>query len=142
MRQYRDFENDAVRFGYAEGKQFLSKLHANGQHYVPIVDSAIYVPNPNNASDAYAPFTRGNASKAFMNNPDGSLYIGEVWPGYTAFPDWLSGGAGKWWIDEMTTWYGNVNFDGIWIDMSEVSSFCVGSCGSVGVARPCMRPEY
>jgi alpha-glucosidase len=34
MNQYRDFDNDAIRFSYAEGQQLLSKLHANGQHYV------------------------------------------------------------------------------------------------------------
>ena len=55
-----------------------------------------------------------------MTNPDGSLYIGEVWPGYTVFPDWIGGGAGQWWIDEMVTWHGKIAFDGIWIDMSEV----------------------
>jgi alpha-glucosidase len=52
MNQYRDFDNDAIRFGDDEGKVFLDKLHAAGKHYIPIVDSAIYVPNPNNASDA------------------------------------------------------------------------------------------
>lgn len=84
MSQYRNFENDPGRFGYDEGAKFLSKLHANGQHYVPIVDSAIYHPNPENASDAYAPFDRGVEADAFMLNPDEeSLYIGAVWPGYT-----------------------------------------------------------
>lgn len=83
MNQYRDFENDQNTFGYSEGANFLSKLHANGQHYVAIVDSAIYHPNPDNASDAYPIFDRGVDAGAFMLNPDGSLYIGEVWPGYT-----------------------------------------------------------
>ena len=142
MNQYRDFDNDAVRYGYAEAKVFLDRLHAQGQHYVPIVDSAIYVPNPRNASDAYAPFDRGNASDAFMRNPDGSLYIGEVWPGYTVFPDWLSPGANAWWSDEMATWHADVAFDGIWIDMSEVSSFCVGSCGSRNVTMNPVHPGF
>ena len=61
-----------------------------------------------------------------MLNPDGSIYIGEVWPGYTVFPDWLSSGAGQWWINEITSYHSKVAFDGAWIDMSEVSSFCVG----------------
>lgn len=147
MNQYRDFENDQGTFGYAQGKKFLSKLHANGQHYVPIVDSAIYIPNPLNASDDYPPFTRGNATNSFMLNPDGSLYIGAVWPGYTVFPDWIGaavagGGAFKWWIDELATWYKEVAFDGIWIDMSEVSSFCVGSCGSKNVTQNPASPPF
>lgn len=89
MNQFRDFENDQNRFSFVEGAKFLSQLHDAGLHYIPIVDSAIYVPNPTNASDAYPTFDRGNASDAFMLNPDGSLYIGEVWPGYTVFPDWI-----------------------------------------------------
>ncbi|KAE8441776.1 hypothetical protein EG329_004334 [Mollisiaceae sp. DMI_Dod_QoI] len=147
MNQYRDFENDQGRFGYVEGAQFLSQLHANGQHYIPIVDSAIYVPNPENASDAYPIFDRGNASDAFMLNPDGSLYIGEVWPGYTVFVDWIGAvlngtGAFEWWSNEMAMWHQNVSFDGIWIDMSEVSSFCVGSCGSNNLTLNPVHPGF
>ena len=77
-----------------------------------------------------------------MLNPDGSLYIGEVWPGYTAFPDWLGPGAGQWWINEMTTWHSKVAFDGAWIDMSEVSSFCVGSCGSGNMTMNPVHPGF
>lgn len=70
-----------------------------------------------------------------MLNPDGTDYIGAVWPGYTVFPDFVGAvlngtGAIDWWVSEMGMWYQNVSFDGIWIDMSEVSSFCVGSCGT------------
>ncbi|KUJ07646.1 glycoside hydrolase family 31 protein [Mollisia scopiformis] len=147
MNQYRDFDNDQGRFGYVEGAKFLSQLHENGQHYIPIVDSAIYVPNPENASDAYPIFNRGNESDAFMLNPDGSLYIGEVWPGYTVFPDWIGAvlngtGAFDWWSSEMTMWHQNISFDGIWIDMSEVSSFCVGSCGSNNLTLNPVHPGF
>jgi alpha-glucosidase len=83
MNQYRDFENDQNSWGYAEGKAFLKRLHANGQHFIPIVDSAIYSPDPSNSSDAYATYERGLKSSAFMRNPDGSLYVGAVWPGFT-----------------------------------------------------------
>ncbi|KAH9897549.1 glycoside hydrolase family 31 protein [Xylariomycetidae sp. FL2044] len=135
MKAYRDFENDPVRYSYSEGAEFLSRLHDNGQHYVPIIDSAIYAPDPTNASDAYPPFDRGIAADAFMLNPDGSIYIGEVWPGSTVFPDWIGAlfngtGANTWWIAEIAEYFKKIAFDGIWIDMSEVSSFCVGSCGS------------
>ena len=105
MSQYRDFDNDPIRFNYSEGTTFLDALHASGRHYIPIIDSAIYVPNPTNASDNYSTFDNGNATGAFMTNPDGSLYIGDVWPGYTVFPDWIGGGAGQWWINEMVNWH-------------------------------------
>jgi alpha-glucosidase len=130
MRQYRDFENDPVRFGYEEGAEFLTRLHANHQHYIPIVDSAIYAPNPQNPDDAYPPYERGVEANAFILNPDGSIYYGAVWPGYTGwlplfefplfcgricanravvFPDWVgsvlnASGAIDWWISELSRW--------------------------------------
>ncbi len=120
MNQYRDFTNDENTFSYSEGRQFLDALHAGGRHYVPIIDAAIYIPNPDNASDAYPTFDRGDAANVFMRNPDGSLYIGSVWPGYTVFPDWLSPGADSWWSNEMAIYHSNISYDGAWIDMSEV----------------------
>ena len=142
MNQYRDFDNDPIRFGYSEGETFLKNLHDSGRHYIPIIDSAIYVPNPQNVSDNYTTFHNGNATGSFLTNPDGSLYIGDVWPGYTVFPDWISSGAGEWWIDEMTTWHGKLAFDGAWIDMSEASSFCVGSCGSGNLSLNPVHPSF
>ena len=92
---------------------------------------------------SYPTFNRGNDTNSFMLNPDGSLYIGSVWPGYTVFPDWLpESGALDWWAKEMATWHGNVNFSGIWIDMSEVSSFCVGSCGSKNLSLNPAHPPF
>ncbi|KAK4040072.1 glycoside hydrolase [Parachaetomium inaequale] len=147
QQSYRDFENDAVRFGYDEGAQFLAKLHANHQHYVPIVDSAIYAPNPEDPSDAYPPYDRGVEANAFLMNPDGSTYYGAVWPGYTVFPDWVGAvlngsGAIDWWIDELSRWSEKVAFDGLWIDMSEVASFCVGSCGTGNLTLNPAHPPF
>lgn len=99
-------------------------------------------PNPGNATDAYAPYERGAAQDVFVKNSDGSEYIGAVWPGYTVFPDWQADGAVSWWINEMTTWYADVNFDGIWIDMSEASSFCIGSCGTGNLTLNPAHPPF
>lgn len=142
MNQYRDFENDQNTFSYSQAAEFLGQLHDDGQHFIPIVDSAIYIPNPNNASDAYATYARGNSSNVFMMNPDGSQYIGSVWPGYTVFPDWHSSRAQEWWTGELMAWYKKMPFDGIWIDMSEVSSFCTGSCGTGHVTDNPVHPPF
>ncbi|KZF23342.1 glycoside hydrolase family 31 protein [Xylona heveae TC161] len=142
LGQLRDFQTDPNTWSIEEGEKFLSSLHSKGQHFVPIIDSAIYIPNPDNASDAYAPFDRGNEVGAFLKNPDGSLYIGAVWPGFTVFPDWLSEGAQTWWVDEITAFHEKVSFDGIWIDMSEISSFCAGSCGSGNLHLQPVHPPF
>lgn len=142
MDQYRDFTLDPVTFSPSEVSDFFGWLHGNNQHFVPIVDAAIYIPNPQNASDAYDTYTRGNQSGSFMTNPDGSQYIGAVWPGYTVFPDWMSPNANSWWSNEMTEWYKEVPFSGFWLDMNEVSSFCIGSCGSGNVTLNPVHPPF
>lgn len=142
MDQYRDFTLDPVTFSPSEASDFFKWLHGNNQHFVPIVDSAIYIPNPQNASDAYDTYTRGNESGSFLTNPDGSQYIGAVWPGYTVFPDWMAKNSVSWWVKEMVEWYKEVQFSGIWIDMSEVSSFCVGSCGTGNVTLNPVHPPF
>ncbi|KAK4193285.1 family 31 putative glycoside hydrolase [Podospora australis] len=147
MQKYRDFTHDPVRFSYSEGEQFLAKLHASKQHYIPIVDSAIYAPNHEDPTDAYPPYERGLAADAFVKNPDGSIYYGAVWPGYTVFPDWIGSVLGEaetidWWIDEIVAWSKLVAFDGIWIDMSEVASFCVGSCGTGNLTQNPAHPPF
>jgi alpha-glucosidase len=78
----------------------------------------------------YETYARGAKNDVFIKNPDGSLYIGAVWPGFTVFPDWHNPKAFDFWANELVTWHRKISFDGIWIDMSEVSSFCVGSCGT------------
>ena len=131
MNAYRNFDNDPIRFSYDEGAAFLERLHMQNKHYVPIIDAAIYHPNPANSSDIYPVFDDGNDHEVFLLNPDGSLYIGQVWPGYTVYPDWMSEDARSWWIRSVQHWRAkNITFDGLWIDMNEAASFCVGSCGS------------
>ncbi|KAF2177647.1 glycoside hydrolase family 31 protein [Zopfia rhizophila CBS 207.26] len=142
MNQYRDFTNDPVTFPLDEGREFFDQLHKDNQHFIPIVDGAIYIPNPNNDSDAYDTYTRGNESGVFLMNPDGSQYIGSVWPGYTVFPDWQSGSAVSWWVNEAVQWHKEIPFDGMWIDMTEVASFCVGSCGSGNVTLNPVHPPF
>jgi alpha-glucosidase len=142
MNQYRDFTLDPVRFSPSGAADFFGWLHGNNQHFVPIVDGAIYIPNPQNPSDAYDTYVRGNDSGVFLKNPDGSQYIGAVWPGYTVFPDWMSANAASWWLKELVEWYKEVPFSGVWLDMTEVSSFCVGSCGTGNVTLNPVHPPF
>ncbi|KAL4788289.1 glycosyl hydrolases family 31-domain-containing protein [Aspergillus varians] len=142
MHGYRDFDNDEHRFSYSDTKVFLDNLHAGGRRFVPIVDAALYIPNPENTSDTYDTYTRGAAQDVFLKNPDGSLYVGAVWPGYTVYPDWHHPEAANFWANELVIWYENVKFDGVWYDMGEVSSFCVGSCGSQNRTLNPVHPPF
>ncbi|KAK5937080.1 hypothetical protein PMZ80_010620 [Knufia obscura] len=117
MKGYRDFENDPVRFPYDKGKEFSTVC-------------------------TRMVFTDGNDTGSFMLNPDGTLYIGEVWPGFTVFPDFLKDSTSKWWLKTTSDWYKKIQFDGLWIDMNEVSSFCVGSCGSNNLSQNPVHPAF
>ncbi|KZT24332.1 glycoside hydrolase family 31 protein [Neolentinus lepideus HHB14362 ss-1] len=126
---YRDFTSDPVSFPGEEMRAFIHELAANNQHYIPIVDAA--VAHQVNDTDIYDPYIRGAEQDVFVKNPDGSEYIGQVWPGYTVFPDWFANNTQQWWTEGLRNWSeGGVEFSGIWLDMNEASSFCEGSCGS------------
>ncbi|TFK70865.1 hypothetical protein BDN72DRAFT_896086 [Pluteus cervinus] len=125
----RDFTTDPVTFPESDMKAFMSELSANHQRYIPIVDAA--VAKQVNSTDFYDPYTSGAEKKVFITNPDGSEYIGQVWPGYTVFPDWFVNNTQQWWTDALRNWSQvGVDFSGIWLDMNEASSFCDGSCGT------------
>ncbi|KAI8969691.1 glycosyl hydrolases family 31-domain-containing protein [Trametes punicea] len=125
----RDFTTDPVSFPADQMKTFIDELTANNQHYIPIVDAAIATLV--NASDVYDPYTRGKELDVWLRNPDGSEYLGQVWPGYTVFPDWFANNTRTLWTEGLRNWSdAAVNFSGIWLDMNEPSSFCIGSCGT------------
>lgn len=131
MDQKRDFTVDPYRYPASDFKKFIEKLHKQGQHYVPLFDAAVYVPNPTNHSESnYSTYINGKNADIFLKNPDGSDYIGAVWPGYTVFPDFFANGSEAYWTKEIAEFHKTIPFDGIWFDMNEASSFCVGSCGS------------
>ncbi|EJD44910.1 hypothetical protein AURDEDRAFT_166092 [Auricularia subglabra TFB-10046 SS5] len=125
----RDFTTDPANFPGDQLRAFIKELADKHQHYIPIVDAGIA--RTTDDSDVYEPWTKGVEQNVFMTNPDGSLYIGEVWPGKTAFPDWFAEKTQGWWTDAFRKWRADgVEWSGIWLDMNEVSSFCDGSCGS------------
>ncbi|EKM60281.1 glycoside hydrolase family 31 protein [Phanerochaete carnosa HHB-10118-sp] len=125
----RDFTADPVSFPPEEMRTFIRELAANNQHYIPIVDAA--VAKQVNDTDIYDPYTRGAELDVWIKNPDGSEYVGQVWPGYTVFPDWFANNTQQYWTEALTNWSGlGIEFSGIWLDMNEASSFCDGSCGT------------
>ncbi|KAH8198352.1 hypothetical protein TruAng_007449 [Truncatella angustata] len=130
LLQYRDFVNDENRYPVAEGQQFLARLHANGQYWMPILDPNIYAPDPTNATDAYAPYERGVAAQAFIRDGIDGFYYGDQWPGFGVWPDFLVPEAHEWWTNEFILFHEQLPFDGWWIDLTDLSSWCTGSCGT------------
>lgn len=140
---YRDFTNNPETYPAGGMQEYVAGLHANGQHYVPIVDSNLYIPDPENASDAYAPYQRGADLQTFIRDSyTGDFYAGDQWPGFSTWADWLVQSSRDWWTYELMTWHNNTPFDGIWIDLSEASSYCVGSCGGDRITENPVAPPF
>ncbi|NXA12159.1 MGA protein, partial [Sapayoa aenigma] len=125
MEEKKDFTYDKVKFQNLSN--FAAYMHEYGQKYIIILDPAISTQNLVDGSP-YGSYVRGTERKVWVNESDGvTPLIGEVWPGETVFPDFTNPNCINWWADECKLFYDTVPYDGIWIDMNEVSNFVQGS---------------
>ncbi|KAL0046727.1 hypothetical protein WJX82_008470 [Trebouxia sp. C0006] len=120
MDGYRDFSLDPNNFSKDKMQAFVKQLHSSKQYWVPIVDPGIKV------DPGYPAYDQGLAAKAFINDFTGKPYLGQVWPGATHFPDFLSKAGVKYWGEQLQAFHQLAAFDGLWIDMNEASNFCTG----------------
>src|SRR5204862_143445 len=73
--------------------KMISDFRAQGIHTILITDLHIKK-DPNHG---YAPYDSGMKNDVFVKNPDGSVYVGVVWPGESVFPDFTLSRARDWW---------------------------------------------
>jgi alpha-glucosidase (family GH31 glycosyl hydrolase) len=125
MSRWLDFTYDDELFPADDVKAFVDQLHHDNMKYVPIVDPGILAVDPSWDLD-YKPYTEGVEMDIFVKDIQGNNYMGQVWPGPTHFPDWFHPNATEYWTNQLSAWHSLAEFDGIWIDMNEVSNFCSG----------------
>eukprot|EP00118_Oscarella_pearsei_P028778 m.2900 g.2900 ORF g.2900 m.2900 type:complete len:913 (+) comp8961_c0_seq1:1487-4225(+) len=125
MDQYKDFTLDPNNFPKDQLDQFVGQLHKNGQHYVVIVDPGI------KSENGYKSYVDGVRAGIFIKDRNNNIFIGKVWPGNTAFPDFFNPGSFKYWQDQIATLLELVPVDGLWVDMNEISNFCNGECSGI-----------
>ncbi|HYF95895.1 MAG TPA: glycoside hydrolase family 31 protein [Symbiobacteriaceae bacterium] len=114
MDGYRVFTWDQGRF--PDPAQLVADLRAQGFRVVTIVDPGV------KADPAYSVFQEGLAGRHFMTTPDGEVYIGKVWPGPAAFPDFLQESTRRWWGRQHAQLL-HLGVAGIWNDMNEPANF-------------------
>ncbi len=108
---------------FPDPKKLLADLRAQGFRVVTIVD-----PHPKKEM-GYAPYDSGLANDAFVKNPDGSVFEGNVWPSNaeknprpSVFPDFSKASVRDWW-GGLYKEYLDYGVAGIWNDMNEPAVF-------------------
>jgi alpha-glucosidase len=96
----------------------VAALHREEFHVVAIADLHI----ADHPGQNYDPFDSGIAGDHFVKNADGSLYVGPVWPGPSAFPDFTEQKTRAWW-GSLYKHFTKAGIDGFWNDMNEPSVF-------------------
>lgn len=114
MNGYRDFTWDKNYF--PEPERMLKQLKDRGFKVVTIIDPGI------KKDSTYSVYTSGLKKDVYVKYPDGSNYIGTVWPGKVTFPDFSNPVTRQWW----GKWIAkdiHEGISGIWNDMDEPSVF-------------------
>ena len=70
----------------------------------------------------YKPYDQGTAHDYFVKNPDGSQYVGRVWPGPSVFPDFTLTPVRKWY-GSLYKMFTDMGVAGFWNDMNEPAVF-------------------
>ncbi|EWT00396.1 alpha-glucosidase [Intrasporangium oryzae NRRL B-24470] len=110
MDGFRVFTWDESRFPDPAG--MLKRLSEKGFRVISIVDPGV------KRDPGYWVYDEGVERDVFCRTEGGDTYIGQVWPGDTAFPDFSTEEGRAWW-GELNAGHVASGLAGIWNDMNE-----------------------
>lgn len=110
MDGYRVFTWNKERYPDAPG--MLARLREQGVKVITIIDPGV------KEDPGYEVYDDGLEKRVFAITEKGDTYIGQVWPGDTAFPDFANEDARAWW-GELNAEHVKSGLAGIWNDMNE-----------------------
>jgi alpha-glucosidase (family GH31 glycosyl hydrolase) len=135
MKAYEDFTVDSAAAGDAfyNTSAYVDDIRTNmNKKVVPILDAGLQ----NADSSPY--IADANTYNCLIKEMDTENPITtKVWPEFNGvngtdqqqyvFLDWFHSDAKKVWSKGLTDLYAQMKFDGIWLDMNEVTGFCNGA---------------
>ena len=110
MNGFRVFTWDSDKF--PDVPAMIAQMKADKLRLVTIIDPGV------KAESGYSVFDEGRAKNLFCKTEAGQLYVGQVWPGRTVFPDFVRPDVRAWWA-ELNRRHVESGVAGIWIDMNE-----------------------
>jgi alpha-glucosidase len=115
MQNYKVFTVNSERFN--EFKEMNSELKKMGFKLVVIIDPGIKV------EEGYKVYEEVLEKDYLIKDEKGEVYVGRVWPGDSAFPDFLRKSVREWW-GELHRGLIQDGVSGIWNDMNEIADMC------------------
>ncbi|MBX3111947.1 MAG: DUF5110 domain-containing protein [Fimbriimonadaceae bacterium] len=97
---------------FPDAPAMLKQLKGKGFRCVTIIDPGV------KQEPTYPVYDSGLSEDVFCKTPEGATYIGQVWPGKTAFPDFVLPEARRWW-GALNAKHVASGLAGIWNDMNE-----------------------
>jgi alpha-glucosidase len=114
MDNYKIFTFSPVN--YPKPAETIAELKKMGFKVVVIIDPGLKV------EPGYFAYEEGVKNNYFVKYPNGTNYIGSVWPGRSHFPDFTNPKVRDWWGGMFKT-YTDVGIDGFWNDMNEPAAW-------------------
>jgi len=99
-------------------EKMIADFRAQGVRTILITDLHI----KKNPGHGYDPYDSGMKNDVFIKNPDGSVYVGSVWPGESVFPDFTLSRVRDWW-GGLYKDFVEMGAAGFWNDMNEPAIF-------------------
>ena len=97
---------------YPDAPAMLKRLEDQGVKVITIIDPGV------KEDPGYEVYDDGLEKQIFAITETGDTYIGQVWPGDTAFPDFANKQAREWW-GALNAEHVKSGLAGIWNDMNE-----------------------
>ncbi|MCX7941968.1 MAG: glycoside hydrolase family 31 protein [Dictyoglomaceae bacterium] len=114
LEDFKVFTVDKEKF--PNMKELIEELDKKGFKLIPIVDPGV------KKDVNFEIFKDGIEKDCFCKKSTGEIYIGYVWPGECAFPDFVKERVREWWGEKQRKII-DLGFSGVWNDMNEPSSF-------------------
>lgn len=133
MDSYRVFTWDNRRF--PNPTKMLAKLQSKGFQVITIIDPGVKVEN------GYRVYQQGREGNHFCRTEGGAIYTGAVWPGKTAFPDFVQDPTRRWWAQQITEHVAR-GVAGIWNDMNEPATGDIDAMAMRFDAGQCSHLRY
>lgn len=135
MNGYRVFTWDRKRYPDARG--MLKRLERQGYRVITIIDPGVKY------EKGYPVFDDGVKNELFCRASSGRIFMGKVWPGATAFPNFAKKETRQWW-GRLNAEHVKSGLAGIWNDMNEPITF-VGEMEEMRFdhdGRQCPHEQY